>query len=89
MCVLAIRPRQTQVRPPAHKVVLVDLGKPIGVAFNRDMRVTKVHPGGQAEAAGIMKGAIAVAVAGVKIKNVVDFQLEVSSSARSTCAGSW
>jgi hypothetical protein len=71
------RPTVLTVKPPPHKVMLVDLAKPIGLSFTRDMRVTKVHPAGQAEGVGIMKGAIVVAVAGVRIRNVVDFQLEM------------
>ena len=65
--------------PPRARVPApqVDLSQPIGQTFNRDLKVTKVHPGGQAEAAGINNGSIALAVAGNRIKNVVDFQLEM------------
>lgn len=41
-------------------------------------RVTKVHPGGQAEKAGITSGAIVIAVAGKEVKNVVEFQVQFS-----------
>jgi len=53
------------------------LALPIGLAFNRDMKVTKVTPNGQGEQGGIPVGSIVLAVAGTPVKNVVDFQLEM------------
>ena len=53
------------------------MAQPIGLAFNRDMKVTKVIPNGQGEQGGIPVGSIVLAVAGTPVKNVVDFQLEM------------
>lgn len=55
----------------------MDLSQPIGLAFNRDMKVTKVIPNGQGEKAGITVGSLVLAVAGSLVRNVVDFQLEM------------
>jgi len=59
------------------QVLLVDLSQPIGLAFNRDMKVTKVIPNGQGEKAGITVGSLVLTVAGSTVRNVVDFQLEM------------